>query len=103
YLVPGDFTVYPLSVLARLTTSAAVGQRSLTLEYRDASDTRYLVAGTQATLAASQVQSFCWHPRAGDVAWPVDDCAILPLPQQLLFPAFSLVLKIGSPDVADQL
>jgi hypothetical protein len=103
YLVPGERTVKPLSVMCRLTTSAVVGDRSLTLEYRDDQDVRYLVAGVQATLAASQVNSFCWHPEAGDVAWPVEDVAIAPLPRQMLYPTHSLVIKLGGAKAGDQI
>lgn len=103
YLVPGEEVLKPLSVMARLTCSAVVGERSLTLEYRDSSDVRYLVNGANVTLAASQVQSFVWHPQAGDADWPVDDAAIAPLSPQFLYPTTSLVLKIGNVQAGDQL
>ena len=64
---------------------------------------RYLVAGANATLAASQVQSFVWHPEAGDADWPVEDAAIAPLPPQFLYPTTSLVLKIGNVQAGDQI
>lgn len=103
YTVPGERVLWPLSVMCRLTTSGVAGDRSLTIEYQDADQTRYLVAGANVTLAASQQQSFCWHPLAGDVAWPVDDAAIAPLPQQMIYPASSLVLRLAGGDAADQL
>lgn len=99
----GGAVVYPLSLMARLTCSAAVGDRKLTLEYRDADGVRYLVAGAPVTLAASQQQSFCWHPLVGGVAWPVDDCALAPLPQQFIYPGASLSVHLGSGDAADQI
>lgn len=101
--VTGEAVVTPLSIMARLTTSATVAQRSLTVEYRDDADVRYLVAGAPVTLPASQAQSFCWHPLAGDVAWPVDDAAIAPLPQQFVYPGFAIVLKLGNAQAGDQL
>jgi hypothetical protein len=103
YTVPGDFVMWPLSVFARLTCSAVAGDRSLTLEYQDSDQQRYLVAGAPVTLAASQQQAFCWHPLAGDVAWPVDDAAIAPLPQQMLYPTSSLVIRLAGGDVGDQI
>jgi hypothetical protein len=103
YDVGGDSILYPLSLMARLTCSAAVSDRSLTVEYRDADGVRYLVGGAPVTLAASQQQSFCWQPNAGDVAWPVNDAAIAPLPQQFLYPGSSLVVHLQSGDAADQL
>lgn len=103
YRVPGNLVLYPLSVMCRLATSAAVGERTLTLEYQDDASVRYLSAGAPVTLAAGQVQGFCWHPKAGGVAWPVEDVAIAPLPSQFLYPSSQLVIKLGSGDVADQL
>lgn len=103
FRTPGEYIIRPLSVLCQLATSAAVGDRTLTLEYQDSDDVRYLVAGTQAALTALQTQSFCWHPLAGDVAWPVDDVAIAPLPQQMIYPSSSLVIKIGNVQVGDQI
>jgi hypothetical protein len=103
YRVTGDMVVRLLSVLCQLTTSAVVGDRTLTLEYQDDQDVRYLVAGTQAELEASQSQGFCWHPLAGDVAWPVGDVAIAPLPQQMIYPTHSVVLKIGGVQAGDQI
>jgi hypothetical protein len=103
YDVGGDAILFPLSVMARLTCSAAVSDRSLTVEYRDADGVRYLVGGAPVTLAASQQQSFCWQPNAGDVAWPVNDAAIAPLPQQFLYPGASLAVHLQSGDAADQL
>ena len=86
YLVPGDMTLRPLSVMCQLATSGAAGDRTVTLEYQDEQQVRFLVAGTQAAVAASQTQGFCWHPLAGGVAWPIGDVAIAPLPQAMLYP-----------------
>lgn len=103
YLVPGEQVVWPLSVFCELTTSAVAGLRSVTVEYLDADGVRYLVAGSQAQLSSGQSQAFCWHPLAGDVAWPVSDAAIAPLPQQMLYPAHSLSIRLGGAQAGDQL
>lgn len=103
YTVAGGAALWPLSVMCRLTTSAAVADRTVALEYRTPDGTRYLVAGTQAVVQAGNVQSFCWHPQAGEVAWPIEDAAIAPLPQQHVMPGFQLAVKVGSGDVADVL
>lgn len=103
WTVTGEAVLWPYSVMCRLTCSAVVGERSLTLEYRDADDVRYLVAGANVTLAASQVQSFCWQPEAGSGFWPVQDTAIAPLPQQMIYPLSSLVLHIGNVQAGDQI
>lgn len=103
YTVDGSWTVFPLSVYCRVTTSAAPGTRYCVLEYQDGNQRRYLVAGTQAGLAPSQQNAFCWHPLAGDVAWPIDDAALAPLPQQYLPPTHSLVIRVTGMDPGDQI
>ncbi len=103
YRVPGEEQVKPLSVMARLTCSAVVGTRTLTVEYRDAEGVRFIVAGAHVTLTASQQQSFVWHPEAGTRQWPVDDAAIAPLPSQVLYPTDQLVLKLGGGQAGDQI
>lgn len=102
-LVPGQEILWPLSVMARLTCSAVVGDRSLTVEYRDSEGSRWLVAGAPVTLQATDQQAFCWHPQAGDVAWPVNDVAIAPLPQQFLYPTTSLAIHLQGAQAGDQL
>lgn len=103
YIVPGAHVLWPLSVLCTLTTSGAAGLRSLVLEYWDSNAERYLVAGTQAQLAAGQSNAYCFQPEAGAVAWPVDDAAIAPLPQQHIYAGNSLVLRIAGADAGDQI
>ncbi len=103
YLVPGEEVVKPLSIMCRLACSAVVGQRSLTVEFRDSEGIRYLVAGAEVTLAASQTQSFCWHPTAGTPSWPVNDAALAPLPPQFIYPTCSLVIAIAGVQAGDQL
>jgi hypothetical protein len=101
YEVAGEAAMWPLSVMCRLVTSNAVADRTVALEYRDQNGSRFLVAGTQAVVQASTTQSFCWHPQAGDVTWPVEDAAIAPLPQQHLFNGMVLALKVGNGQAGD--
>jgi hypothetical protein len=103
YTVPGEHVFYPLAVLCRLTTDATVASRSLTLEYQDADGVRYCVAGAPVTLSASDSKSFCWQPQSGGVAWPVEDVAISALPQMMLYPSNSLVIKLSSGAAGDQI
>lgn len=103
YTVQGGAAMWPLSVMCRLTTSATLADRTVALEYRDANGTRFVVAGTQAVVQASGVQSFCWHPDAGEVAWPIEDAAIAPLPQQHVLPGFQLAVKVGNGQAGDVL
>jgi hypothetical protein len=103
YVVGGEAALWPLSVMATLTTDGTAGLRSLTLQYRDGDGIRYLVAGANVQLAASQEQAFCWQPEAGVGSWPVDDAAISPLPQQHLYPGHQLCLHIAGAKAGDQL
>lgn len=93
--------LWPLSVMCQLTTSAAVADRSVALEYRDLTGTRFLVAGTQAVVQATSTQSFCWHPQAGGVAWPIEDAALAPLPQQHLYPGQQLAVVVWNAQAGD--
>lgn len=96
-------SLWPLSVMARLTTSGTAGDRSLTLEYQDGDGVRFLVAGANVTQPASQTQSYCWQPSAGVGSWPVDDVAVAPLPQQLLTHGYRLVVRLASGDTGDRI
>jgi hypothetical protein len=103
YEVAGGAALWPLSVICRLACSGVAADRTVALEYRNPDGLRYLVAGTQAVVQAGNTQSFCWHPQAGDVAWPVDDAAIAPLPQQHLMPGFALAVVVANGDAGDVL
>ena len=103
YTVAGGAALWPLSVICRLTTSAVVANRTVSLEYRTPDNTRYLVAGTQVVQTASDAWTYCWHPEAGDVAWPVPDAVLAPLPQQHVMPGFKLAVVVGSGDAGDVL
>jgi hypothetical protein len=111
FTVAGLDALWPLSVMCRLTTSAAVGVRQVSLEYVDADGVRFLVAGMPNTQAdgsgagvpAATTQSFCWYPEAGVSSWPIEDCAVATLPQQHLFPGQKLVLHVWNVQAGDLL
>jgi hypothetical protein len=99
----GDTIVLPLSVMCRLTTSAAVADRSVAVEYLDGTGTRFLVAGAPVTVAAGQAQTFCWQPTAGTYAWPIEDAALAPLPSQSLYSGCALRIHVWNGDAGDVL
>jgi hypothetical protein len=103
YSVPGDWNVRPLSVLATLTTSAVAGDRAVVLEYRDGEGERYNVAGTDVTVGPSSVQQFNFQVGAAEGMWPVDDVAVVPMPGLVVWPTYSLAVRIIDGDSADQL
>lgn len=98
-----DDPVYPLSVMARLTCSGIVADRSVALEYRAQDGLRYCVAGTQAVVQAGGQQSFCWHPEVGAVTWPIEDAALAALPQQLVLPGATVAVRIWNGQAGDVL
>ena len=103
YLIGGTSAAWPLSVMCRLTCDATVADRTVAVELRGGDGKRFVVAGTQATVAANGQQSFCWHPQAGSVAWPIEDVAIAPLPQQHLLPGQSLAIVVWNGAAGDVL
>jgi hypothetical protein len=103
YTVSGVRVFEPLSVMVRLSTSAVIADRTVAVEYRTASGTRWVVAGTQAAVQASTTQSFCWYVGAGDVAWPVEDAAIAPLPHQFLAWDQAVAVKVWNAQAGDVL
>lgn len=95
--------MWPLSVMCRLTTSAAAADRTVAVEYQDGNGVRFLVAGSQAVVQANGQQSFCWFGSAGAVAWPIEDAAISPLPEQYLSWGQRLALHVWNGDAGDVL
>jgi hypothetical protein len=102
YVVQSD-PMWPLSVMCRLTTSNAVADRTVAVEYQDGDGVRFVVAGTQAVVQASGQQSFCWFGSAGSVAWPIEDAALAPLPQMYLTYNQRLALHVWNGDSGDVL
>jgi hypothetical protein len=103
YTVAGGAAMWPLSVMCRLTCSAVVADRKVSLEWRTPDGLRYLLAGTSAVVQASDVTSFCWQPNVGTGVWVVEDAIIQPLPEQYVMPAFKLAVVVGNGDAGDVL
>lgn len=102
WTVSGARAASPRSVMVRLTCSAAVADRSVAVEYR-MQGVRYVVAGTQAVVQASNQQSFCWFVGQGGVAWPVEDAALAPLPDQTIAYGDQLAVKVTNMQAGDVL
>jgi|SRR6185437_11552940 len=96
-------SLWPLSVFARLTCSGAVADRRIVLEYQDGDGNRFVVAGADVIVQASDVQAFCWQPAVGPGAGPAGDVVLLGLPQQLLRYQQRLAVRVVNMDTADQL
>jgi hypothetical protein len=103
YTVAGGAAMWPLSVMCRLTCSAVVADRKVSLEWRTPDGLRYLLAGTSAVVQANDVTSFCWQPNVGTGVWVVEDAIIQPLPEQYVMPGFKLAVVVGNGDAGDVL
>lgn len=103
YSVRGETRDTVLSVMAELTTSATVGNRGLGLTYRTGRGSRFLVAGTAATVPASTTQAFCWQASAGTGVWPVADAALAGMPAVMMMPTWTLTVGIVDGFAGDQL
>lgn len=103
YTIGGTSAAWPLSLMCRLTTDNTVADRTVAVEYIGGTGQRYVVAGTQAVVQANGQQSFCWHPQAGSVAWPIEDVAIAPLPQQHLMPFSQIAVRVWNGQAGDVL
>lgn len=102
WTVAGCRHAVPISVMVRLTTSSTVADRSVAVEYRTAG-VRYLVAGTQAVVQANGQQSYCWFVGQGGIAWPVEDAALAPLPEQAIVWSDQLAVKVWNGQIGDVL
>ena len=102
YTVAGARSATPLSVMVRLTTSAAVADRSVAVEYRT-NGVRYVVAGNQAVVQANGQQSYCFFVGQGGIAWPVEDAALSPLPEQTIAWGDQLAVKVWNGQAGDVL
>jgi hypothetical protein len=103
YLVPGDFVVYPLTVMCRFTTSAAIGDRALTVDYLGPDGVRFCVGGAPVTAGPSDVHAFCWQPTAGTPSWVVGDAVVAALAPIFLYPTYTLRVHVTNGDPGDQL
>lgn len=100
YTVSGIAPVLPLSVYCRVTTSAAVANRNVAVEYRTGDGARFVLAGSAVTIPANSRQAFCWFPEA-QAGWPVEDAALAALPSQWLAYGQALAITVYNGDAAD--
>ena len=103
YDVGGEAIMRPLAILCTLTTVGGVANRSVFVEYRDATGVAFLVAGSSATVAPGTSQRFSFWPGAGYPTWPVNDAAVSSLPDQPLDSWETLAVCIDGAQAGDQL
>ena len=91
------------SLFVRLVTSAAVANRQLVLEYRDAGGNRWAVTGaTAAQTATNTVDYFfsCFRPEEKTA---IDGTTLLPLDPLVLLPSDNFRIHVALMDAGDQL
>lgn len=102
YTVPGDSRVEIVTVMCELTTDATVGNRGVSLRFRNWNARRFLVAGTAAVIAESTTQAFCWQSAAGPGVWAVDDAALAGMPSVMLLPQCTATIHVTNMQAGDQ-
>lgn len=102
YTLAAEAPMLPLSIYCRLTTSNAVANRNVAVEYRSGDGARFLLAGSPVTVPASSTQAFCFFPEA-QASWPVEDAALAPLPSQWLSYGQVIAVTVYNGDSGDRL
>lgn len=100
--IDGRFYTRFLSVFARLTTSAAVANRELVLEYRDIQGQRWMLSGSAVVQTASLTVDYIFDTYRQQVIQPSDTSQLLACPAYMLAPGMQLKLHVVNLDVADQ-
>jgi len=92
-----------VSVFCRLVTDATAANRTVLVEYRDAADRRYALAGAPVTYPASTTIDWAFNAFQPRAEWEVDSTVLVPLPPMLLLPTFDFHVFVDNIQVTDQL
>jgi hypothetical protein len=101
--IEGQWLTRLLTVSCRLVCSADVASREVVVEYRDAEDVRYAVAGAATTLTAGETGDYFFSAFLGTDIFTVDSSALCPLPPLLLSPTHDFRIHVVNVDNTDQL
>lgn len=102
--VGGENYVRLLAARATLTTSAAVANRVLTLDYINARGTTFVQNGASVLVTANSTnQVFEWDKNRTVAEWNTGTPVWAPLQSIMLQPGFSIQFNVAAIDVADQL
>jgi len=99
----GAFHTRLISLFCLLTPSADVAAREVVLEYRNAADERFALAGAPVTVPASDVTSFFFSAYLGEPDWETDSTVLVPLAPLLLPPTFDFRIHVVNMDNTDTL
>lgn len=101
--IEGRYYTRLVTVFCRLVTDANVADRQVFIDYRDAADARYAIAGAPVTQAASTTTDYAFQAFVGQSDWPVDDTVLVTLPPVILLPTHDFRIGIDNVQAADQL
>jgi hypothetical protein len=101
--VEGAYLVRLLTLYCRLTPDANAANREVTLEYRNAADERFYLAGAAVTVPASDVTDFMFSAYLGEATWEVDSTVLVPIAPLILEPTFDFRVNVLNAQVGDTL
>lgn len=101
--IEGRYYARLLTVFCRLVTSADVADRQVCVEYRDAADQRFLIAGAPVTQSADSTNDYAFQAFVGQSDWPVDSTILVTLPPVMLSPTMDFRIFVDNIDNTDQL
>jgi hypothetical protein len=101
--VDGSFYARLVSVFCRLVADANVASREVVVEYRNAADERFALAGAATTLTAGQTGDYFFSAFLSTDIFTVDGSALAPLPPLMLVPTFDFRIHVVNAQVGDQL
>lgn len=101
--VDGNYLARLLTLYVRLTPDANAANREVTLEYRNAADERFYVAGAPVTVPASDTTDFMFSVFLGQPDWEVDSTVLVPLAPLILEPTFDFRVNVVNAQAGDTL
>lgn len=101
--VEGQYYARLVSVFVRLVADANVASREVVVEYRDAGNNRYALAGINTTVTASNTADYYFSVFQPEAVATVDSSALVPLPAILLRPTDNFRIHIVNAQAGDQL
>ena len=101
--IPGETETRAVSIVATLTTGAAVANRYLTCQYLNNNGEVYSVNGAAVVVTANTTQRFVWQLGRGAAEWASGTDVFCPLQDIFLEPGHQLQLNVANIQAADTL
>lgn len=103
YQLPGDFYVRLLSVYCKFVADANAASREVVLQYTDAGDNVFDLAGINTTVTASNTAYYAFSAFQPEVVATVDSSALVPLHPVILAPTQKIILHVVNIQATDAL